>query len=199
MAASAPPSSNGADELRGPFSQKRIAALLDVHRNTVAKWIDEGCPVVQRADRDRGIEWELSLPEIVEWRISRSVQSAVAGYQGDAGLITKEEADRRRAVANAITAEISADEALRSVVSRHDAVADMATFCQVLKTGLANMAAKVAARATTMTNASEIEAMAQTEMNRAFTAAREEIALRWFAKRDAEHDAGGSDQPSSEG
>lgn len=199
MAASAPPSSNGADELRGPFSQKRIAALLEVHRNTVAKWIDEGCPVVQRADRDRGIEWELSLPEIVEWRISRSVQSAVAGYQGDAGLITKEEADRRRAVANAITAEISADEALRSVVSRHDAVADMATFCQVLKTGLANMAAKVAARATTMTNASEIEAMAQTEMNRAFTAAREEIALRWFAKRDTDHDASRTDQPPSEG
>ena len=45
-----------------------------------------------------------------------------------------------------------------------------------------------------MTNASEIEAMAKAEMNRAFTAAREEIAQRWFAGRDPDHDAGGADR-----
>ncbi|MDH2313137.1 hypothetical protein [Methylobacterium brachiatum] len=176
-----------------------MAALLDVHRNTVAKWIDEGCPVIQRADRDRGIEWELSLSEIVEWRMSRAVQNAVASCQGEAGQITKEEADRRRAVANAIKSEIDADEALRAVVSRQDAVTDMSTFCQVLKTGLSNMASKVAARAATMTSATEIEELARGELNRAFTAAREEIALRWFGKREADHDASRTDQPPPPG
>ena len=199
MAASAPPSAGGAENARGPFSLMRVAALLDVHRNTVAKWIDEGCPVIQRADRDRGIEWELSLAEIVEWRMSRAVQNAVASCQGEAGQITKEEADRRRAVANAIKSEIDADEALRAVVSRQDAVTDMSTFCQVLKTGLSNMASKVAARAATMTSPTEIEELARGELNRAFTAAREEIALRWFGKRDTDHDASRTDQPPPPG
>lgn len=199
MAASAPPSPGGAENARGPFSLMRIAALLDVHRNTVSKWIDDGCPVIQRADRDRGIEWELSLSEVVEWRMSRAVQNAVASCQGEAGQITKEEADRRRAVANAIRAEIDADEALRAVVSRQDAVTDMSTFCQVLKTGLSNMAAKVAARATTMSSATEIEELARGELNRAFVAAREEIALRWFGKREADDDASRTDQPAPSG
>jgi terminase small subunit / prophage DNA-packing protein len=179
MAASAPPSAGGTENARGPFSLMRVAALLDVHRNTVSKWIDEGCPVIQRADRDRGIEWELALPEVVEWRISRSVQNAVAGYQGDAAQITKDEADRRRAVANAITAEISADEALGAVVARADAETDLATFCQVLKTGLSNTASKIAARAATMTSAAEIEAMIHAELNRGYASADAELAQRW--------------------
>lgn len=199
MAASAPPSAGGAENARGPFSLTRIAALLDVHRNTVSKWIDDGCPVVQRADRDRGVEWELSLSEIVEWRMSRAVQNAVASCQGEAGQITKEEADRRRAVANAIRAEIDADEALKTVVSRHDAVNDLSTFCQVLKTGLSNMAAKIAARATTITSAPEIEGMVRAETNRAFKAAREEIAARWFGERVTVDDTSGEDQPAPEG
>lgn len=180
-----------------PLNRAELASLCGVSLPTVDNWVEKGCPYVERGSKGR--EWQFDSAAVIDWRIQRAVENAVSGYEDTSGNVSREEADRRRAVANAITAEIAADEALRSVVSRHDAVADMATFCQVLKTGLANMAAKVAARATTMTNASEIEAMAQTEMNRAFTAAREEIALRWFAKRDTDHDAGGSDQPSSSG
>lgn len=197
MAASAPPSASGAESLRGPFSLMRVAALLDVHRNTVSKWIDDGCPVIQRADRDRGVEWELSLSEIVEWRMSRAVQNAVAGYQGEAGQIAKEEADRRRAVANAITAEISADEALGTVVARADAEADIASFCQVLKTGLSNMASKVAARAATMTSAAEIEDMVHLELTRSFKASDAELASRWPGTGEVKNVGVGEAGPAS--
>lgn len=199
MAASAPPAGAGGENLRGPFSATRLAALLDVHRNTVAKWIDDGCPVLQVADRDRGIEWELSLPEVVEWRISRATQNAVASCQGEIGQITSDEADRRKKVANAITAEVAADEALKAVVSREEAVGDVAAFCQVLKTGLANMAAKVAGRATSITSAPEIETMVRTETNRAFAAAREELARKWFSGTVSDHDAGRADQSAPPG
>lgn len=185
--------------MRGPFSLMRIAALLDVHRNTVAKWIDEGCPVEQRADRDRGIEWELSLSEVVEWRISRAVRNAVATYEGEAGQITREEADRRRAIANAITAEISADEALGAVVARADAEADIATFCQVLKTGLSNTASKIAARAATMSSAPEIETMIHSELNRGYAAADAELAQRWPGTGEPWNDGGRAAEPAPEG
>lgn len=173
-----------------------LAGIFGVSVNTVTNWIEKGCPYVERGSN--GVEWQFDTAAVIDWRIQRAVENVAvnAGEDGpkDSSKARREDADCRRAVANAIVAEINADEALKAVVSRHDAVADMATFCQVLRTGLSNMASKVAGRAATMTNASEIEAMAKAEMNRAFTAAREEIAQRWFAGRDPDHDAGRADR-----
>jgi phage terminase Nu1 subunit (DNA packaging protein) len=173
-----------------------LAGIFGVSVNTVTNWIEKGCPYVERGSN--GVEWQFDTAAVIDWRIQRAVENVAmnAGDDStrDSSKARREDADCRRAVANAIVAEINADEALKAVVSRHDAVADMAIFCQVLRTGLSNMASKVAGRAATMTNASEIEAMAKAEMNRAFTAAREEIAQRWFAGRDPDHDAGGADR-----
>lgn len=168
-------------------SLSQAAALMGVHRNTLSDWLRAGAPAVERADRERGAEWKLSLPDLIAWRIDRAVADAVAAYGGDGTEMSKEEADRRRAVVQAQIAQIDLDEKLKTVVARADAMADMATFAQVLKTGLSNMASKVAARATSMTSAPEIEVMAKAEMNRAFVAAREEIVRLWHA--DAAPDA----------
>ena len=175
-----------------PVNRGELASLCGVSLPTVDGWVEKGCPFLERGSK--GVEWRYDSAAVIDWRIQRAVENAVMNAGDDSSKARREDADCRRAVANAIVAEINADEALKAVVSRHDVVADMATFCQVLRTGLSNMASKVAARATTMTNASEIEAMAKAEMNRAFTAAREEIALRWFAGRDPDDDAGGTDR-----
>ncbi len=194
-AASASPS-DGAPAARKTFSLVQAAAILEVHRNTLAKWLDQGCPVVARADRDRGVEWQISVADVSNWRLQTAVEDAVSGYQDESGQITKDEADRRRAVANAITAEIAADEALRHVVSRHDAEAAVAAFCQVLKTGLSNAASKVAGRATTITSAPEIETMVHLELNRAFATAKSELELRWGNARGRTDDGDAEDQPA---
>ena len=175
-----------------PVNRADLAALFGKSVNTVTSWVEKGCPHLDRGGN--GAEWRFDTAAVIDWRIRTKVESAVLGAGEDSNDARRKDADCRRAVANAIVAEISADEALKAVVSRHDAVADMATFCQVLRTGLSNMASKVAARATTMTNAAEIEAMAKAEMNRAFTAAREEIAARWFAGRDPDDEPGGADR-----
>ena len=100
-----------------PLSLIATAATLGVSRNTVAGWIAKGCPVVSRADRDRGVEWRLDVGQVHAWRVDTAVREAVAGYRTvDGDKITKDEADRRRAVAMAIVAEGEADQALGSVV-----------------------------------------------------------------------------------
>ena len=180
-----------------PVNRGELASLCGVSLPTVDGWVEKGCPFLERGSK--GVEWRYDSAAVIDWRIQRAVENAVMNAGDDSSKARREDADCRRAVANAIVAEINADEALKAVVSRHDVVADMATFCQVLRTGLSNMASKVAARATTMTNASEIEAMAKAEMNRAFTAAREEIAQRWFAGRGPDDDAGGADRNPSAG
>ncbi len=176
-----------------PVNRAELASLCGVSLPTVDTWVEKGCPYIERGSKGR--EWQFDSAAVIDWRIQRAVENAVSGYEDTSGNVPREEADRRRAVANAITAEIGADEALKAVVARHDAVTDMAAFCQVLKTGLSNMAAKVAARATTITVASEIEAMVRTELNRAFVAAREELAIRWLGARAPDHDGDAADQP----
>ena len=196
MAASAPPTSPSGGNSRTLNSLTQASAILGVHRNTLAKWLDQGCPAVTRADRDRGIEWELEIPAIVDWRITRAVEDALASYGGEEGMISKDEADRRRAVANAITAEVAADEALRSVVHRHEAEADMAAFCQALKTGLSNSSSRIAARAASVSSAPEIEDLCHVELNRAFDAAEAELTARWSDERNAGGEDLGEDQPA---
>ena len=170
-----------------------LASLCSVSLPTVDSWVEKGCPYIERGSKGR--EWKFDSAVVIEWRIQRAVENAVSGYEDESGNVSKDEADRRRAVANAITAEIAADEALRSVVSRHDAEACMAAFCQVLKTGLSNAGSKIAARATTITNAPEIEEMAQAELNRAFEGARSELAMRWSgAHEPAGDDGNGADR-----
>lgn len=171
-----------------------LASICSVSLPTVDAWVEKGCPYVERGSKGR--EWKFDSAAVIDWRIQRAVENAVSGYEDESGKISREEADRRKAVANAITAEIGADEALRSVVSRHDAEADMTAFCQVLKTGLSNASSKIAARATTITSAPEIEQMAQTEMNRALESARSELAMRWSGGQETDDHDSGEDQPT---
>src|SRR3954464_9320665 len=176
-----------------PYSMVAAAGILGVNKITLAKWIEQGCPVQKRGNRTLGQEGEILIPAVVRWLIDRSVSEALSGYQDTAGKITKDEADRRRAIANAVSAEIQADEALGAVLSREDAEADVTAFCAVLMAGLSNAASKLASRTSTMTNASEIADIAQAELNRAFEAAREELERRW---NPTEEQADGSAVPA---
>jgi phage terminase Nu1 subunit (DNA packaging protein) len=188
-----------ADFSQKTYSLVQTAAILGVHRNTLSKWIDQGAPVQSKADRSRGVEWEISIPAVIEWRITKAVEEAVSGYADESGKITREEADRRRAVAQAIVAEVEADQVLGQVVARSDAEADMAAFCMVLKTGLANAAAKIAARGAVMTNPPEIQEFCEAELNRAFDAAQGELVARWVNGTDDSAAYRGEDQSPQEG
>lgn len=163
-------------------SLSEAAKLLGLHRNTLHEWLREGCPSVEKADRTRGIEWKLALPEIMRWRIERAVADAVAPYSGGGDMITREEADRRRAVAVARVAEIDLDEKLRSVLHVADAKEISAQFAQAVKDGGDTAISKIAARCCQMTDPHEIRTMAEKEWNRGMTAAREELKRLWDLK-----------------
>ncbi|MFY9293345.1 MAG: terminase small subunit [Methylorubrum rhodinum] len=163
-------------------NRAELASLCGVSLPTVDSWVEKGCPYIERGSKGR--EWQFDSAAVIDWRIQRAVENAVSGYADESGAVTKEEADRRRAVANAITAEIGADEALHAVVARHDAESDVAAFCQVLKTGLSSAVSKIASRGCAITSAPEIAQMARDEINRAFEAARGELRARWAIGRD---------------
>lgn len=93
------------------MSLSQIAGALDRDRNTVSKWLDQGCPFVERADRDTGRQWLLDLADVVRWLERRSAEAAAEKLgAGPDGAVTEGEAKRRRAVAQAIIAEAEAAE-----------------------------------------------------------------------------------------
>lgn len=157
----------------------QAAAILGLHRNTLAGWIDRGCPVVTRADRARGVEWELSIPKVFAWRTDALVKEAVAGYQTEQGHVTKDEADRRKAVAQAIVAEVEAAEALKSVVARFDVELLLADFCQALRAGMSGSGSTIAGRAAIMSDPNEIRDLCEAVVNKAFRAAEADLNERW--------------------
>jgi terminase small subunit / prophage DNA-packing protein len=156
----------------------QTAALLGVNRSTISSWISRGAPVVEKADRSLKKEWKLSLPDIVNWRIETSVADATAALRTD-GQISKDEADRRKAVAQAGLAEVELDERRRSVMLVADANEMMADFCQSLKSGVDNGISKTAGRAATLTDPHEIMEFFGAEWNRSMRNAQSLLNEKW--------------------
>lgn len=135
---------------RPVLSLCKAAALIGVHRNTPSKWLEEGCPAETRADRSRGIEWGIHLPDVIAWRVDTSIAAAIAAY-GDGATVTKDEGQRR------IIAEVAADEALHRVVLVPDVADLVAQEYAAARSQLQTVGAKVAGRAAMMTNAVGIQ------------------------------------------
>ena len=64
-------------------SLKQLAELLDRDRNTIMKWAAQGCPFIEKGDRDVGRSWTFDLAEVVKWRDKVSAEYAVEKIGGE--------------------------------------------------------------------------------------------------------------------
>lgn len=98
------------------------AAILGVHRNTVTNWINKGMPVVQRADRNKGQEWQINVADVLAWREEQAADAVRQTYDNLAedGEITLDEAKRRKILAEAQMAELDLAKARNAVVGIQD-------------------------------------------------------------------------------
>jgi hypothetical protein len=91
--------------------------LVGVHRETLRRWVDLGCPVVKRGGRrSRKGGWILSVPDVVAWRLEQVAREAGAASQ----TVSLAEAERRKKVAKAELAEIALARARTEFVSVTD-------------------------------------------------------------------------------
>ncbi|MCJ2067766.1 terminase small subunit [Methylobacterium sp. J-030] len=176
-------------EKRGRIvNRSDLATLCNVTLPTIDAWVRKGCPVVERGSK--GQQYQFDCAAVIDWRVASAVEDAVSGLQTGDGKVSKDEAVRRRAVASAIVAEVEADEALKSVVSRFDAETVVADFCQALRSALSNAGSKIAGRVVQMTQPNEVRDLCEAEINRAFQAAESDLQERW-ADVDGEGDRSG--------
>lgn len=137
------------------FSLTEVAALLGKHRNTISKWIGQGCPYVEKADRDRGKEWQLSLPAVMDWREKYAVEQAV----GDTSKLDIDEARRRKTVAEAALAELELSKQRGEVVSLEvvsTVVGDQLSACKARLVAIPTKVAPVLVSVTDVTECRDI-------------------------------------------
>ncbi|MBX5111972.1 hypothetical protein HJB51_29005 [Rhizobium lentis] len=101
------------------MSLQKLAAFLNRDRNTVQKYIDQGMPVVERADRDRGISWIIDSADAVRWLEERSA-TKVAEKIGDVRGMSEDEAKAQTAVYKMISSSVAAAEDIRMVAKIQD-------------------------------------------------------------------------------
>jgi len=95
-----------------------ICEFLDVTDVTMRKWVrSENCPYLQAADKKTGKTWLFDSAAVVRWYAERTAKLAVerVGVTED-GVISADEAKRRRLVALAISSEIDTGEKLKEFV-----------------------------------------------------------------------------------
>jgi terminase small subunit / prophage DNA-packing protein len=165
------------------YSLTKAAEILGVHRNSMSMWISRGCPTVPKANCTSGNEWQISIPAVFEWRLRTAFSDGCAAFQ-TSDEISKDEADRRKAVVNARLAEIGVDECLRNVVLVSDAEEMVADFCHALRSGLFEGAAKSRASASLMTDPGEIREFFESEINRLMKVAKSFLHERHFEVRN---------------
>lgn len=128
-------------------SLQHCATLLGYDRNTVEKWVkQESCPYVTKADRDRGLAWELDLATVVRWLQERAVKNATGGSDDGDGTISVSASKKRREDALAIMAELEAAELLRLVVPRQAVVDRVQKDYNEIKKRLMTLPAAIAGR-----------------------------------------------------
>ncbi len=106
------------------MSLKQLAAFLNRDRNTVMKYLDQGMPSVEQADRDRGVAWVIDSAEAVRWLEERAARNVAEKLGGDTKSVTKEEAERRDWVARMVIREKDAAESV-SMVAKISAILDL--------------------------------------------------------------------------
>jgi phage terminase Nu1 subunit (DNA packaging protein) len=120
------PSTSPSDESATPMTKreaakarcvslKQAAALLNRDRNTLMKYLDQGMPFVEKADRDRGVSWVLDISDVVRWLEERAAKNVADRLGGSDGQVSKEESERRDSVAKMIIREADAAETIKLV------------------------------------------------------------------------------------
>ena len=162
---------------RRTLNRSELAAHHGISLPTVDSWVRRGCPAIERGSK--GSNWKFDPVAVIEWRLKDAVEETIARFVTGDGDMSREEADRRRAVANAKVAEIELDDRLKSVVSVQHVNDDVTTFCNVLHIAMDNASHKIADRTSSITSAPEIREVCRSELNRALTGAKTALTEKW--------------------
>lgn len=172
------------------MSLTQVHRLLNRDRNTVAKWLEkDGAPYVQRGSKERGVAWIIDIADLVRWLEARAAEE-VAGRipaSGEADS-SKDEADRRKAWAQALRAELEYAEAKGEVVRKADALAVVAAEYADVREALDGLPTAAAVDLAAMNDPGAVEAYLREKLAEALSSLRGDVGASVDEVRAAQDD-----------
>lgn len=140
-------------------SQSGCAEVFGVHRNTVAAWLKQGCPFVQKADKKRGRDWILDTADVAQWRADKAVQDTV----GDTETASEDELKRRKLAADTQLAELEVGKKRGELIPKDDIDKFLSALAIETRTRLLLVPQRCATQLIGMNNEAEIKAIIEGE------------------------------------
>ncbi|MCJ2068306.1 terminase small subunit [Methylobacterium sp. J-030] len=100
------------------LERSEIASLYNVTVSTVDGWVARGCPQIDGGSKIGPAQFDVAA--VFRWRIGRAVADALMALDGDAAGMTREEAEGRKALAEARLAELDRHERAGRIMARAD-------------------------------------------------------------------------------
>src|SRR5687767_15160187 len=120
-------------------NRSELAEILGVDVTTIDRMVRRGMPYVQRAT-SRGKGWVFDTAAVREWELQRAVENVITDSEG----ISREEAEKRKAIAQAHLAEHDLAEKQREVISVDLVAAIVRKDYTAVRARLLSMPAKLA-------------------------------------------------------
>lgn len=153
-------------KIRGErVSLSGLAAFFGVHRNTVTAWVKRGLPYVQKADRDKGVEWIFDTAEAAQWRIDQAVHE----LGGDTRDLSPAILEQRKLAAETELAEVKAALAKGEVASLDEIRRQLADNASEVKARLRQIPSRAAPQLLGVQKEKEIKAILLDEIDEVLT------------------------------
>lgn len=153
-------------KIRGErVSLSGLAAFFGVHRNTVTAWVKRGLPYVQKADRDKGVEWVFDTAEAAQWRIDQAVHE----LGGDTRDLSPAILEQRKLAAETELAEVKAALAKGEVASLDEIRRQLADNASEVKARLRQIPSRAAPQLLGVQKEKEIKAILLDEIDEVLT------------------------------
>ncbi len=146
-------------------SQSGCAEIFGVHRNTVAAWVKQGCPFVQRGNKSQGKDWVFDTAEVAQWRADKAVRDSV----GDTNDSSEDELRRRKLAAETTIAEIDAAKKRGEVALLEEIERIWRDSLLELKARIRLLPSRVAGRLVGLSDETEIKSVLLDEVDQSLT------------------------------
>lgn len=136
-----------------------------MHRNTIAAWVKQGCPFVQRGNKSQGKDWVFDTAEVAQWRADKAVRDSV----GDTNESSEDELRRRKLAAETTIAEIDAAKKRGEVALLEEIERIWRDSLLELKARIRLLPSRVAGRLVGLSDETEIKSVLLDEVDQSLT------------------------------
>lgn len=151
------------------LSSIELAKHYKVQRSTIYTWIKEGCPIAEQGAQGKSAHMFDSL-DVAKWREKRAVQNII----GNAEVLSKEEAQRRKLQAEASLTELELARKRGEVADLTEMQAELSHKFAEVRSAMRKIPERTVLRVVGETDEAKIKAILLQEIDSALQAIADE-------------------------